>query len=141
MFDKMDPVICNRLLAFIYPDESSMTDEEVKAELKRARINTQPAMNRIRCALKKAKEKEQARSALGNAKEKRLKMLELAQGLSTTVLNTRDEVQQWIMQNFSGPSQALYCRKLEDSSDADLKSLIEDIQLLEGLDNKANDEE
>lgn len=140
MIDKIDPIICNKLLAFIYPDESSMTDEEVQAELKRLRINTQSAMDRIKLVLQRDKEKEHAQSALNDAKEKRIKMLELVQDISITALNTREEIQQWIMRHFSGPSQALYCRRLEDSSDADLKSLIEDIQLIEGLDKSMNDD-
>lgn len=141
MINKIDKITCDRLLSFVYPDESSMTDEEIRAELKRLRINTQPAMDKITFALQKAEKKEQAQKSLADAKEKRLKMLEIVQGIHTTVSNTREEIRKWIMEHLSGSQQALFCRKLEESSDEDLKSLVEDIQSLEELDKKFDDKE
>lgn len=136
MMDKIDSLTCNRLLSFVYPDESSMTDSEVQAELKRLRINTQPAMDKILFAL----QKEQAQASLENAKEKRLQMLQMIQGVSATISSTREGIREWIMEHLSGSQQALYCRKLEESSDDDLESLVEDIQCLEKLDKHLDDE-
>ena len=67
MAKKIDSLTCHRLLSFVYPDESSMTDSEVQTELKRLRINTQPAMDKILFALQKEHKKEQAKASLENA--------------------------------------------------------------------------
>jgi hypothetical protein len=140
MMDKIDSVTCNRLLSFVYPDESSMTDAEIQAELKRLSINTQPAMDKIIFALQKEQKKEQAQASLKNAKEKRLQMLQMIQGVSMTISSTREGIREWIMEHLSGSQQALYCRKLEESSDEDLKNLVEDIRCLEELDKLDNAE-
>jgi hypothetical protein len=141
MMDKIDNITCNRLLSFVYPDESSMTDAEIQTELKRLRINTQPAMDKILFALQKEEKKEQAQASLENAKEKRLQMLQMIQGVSTSISNTREGIREWIMSHLSGSEQALYCRKLEESSDEDLESLVEDIRCLEELDKHSDNEE
>lgn len=141
MMNKIDSLTCNRLLSFVYPDESSMIDAEVQAELRRLKIKTQPAMDKILFALQKEKKKEQAQASLQNAKEKRLQMLRTIQGVGTTISSTREGIRKWILEHLSGSQQALYCRKLEESSDEDLKSLAEDIQCLEELDNNNFDNE
>jgi glycerol-3-phosphate cytidylyltransferase-like family protein len=141
MMDKIDNITCNRLLSFVYPDESSMTDAEIQAELKRLRINTQPAMDKILFALQKEEKKEQAKASLESAKEKRLQMLQMIQGVSTAISGTREGIREWIMKHLSGSEQALYCRKLEESSDEDLESLAEDIRCLEELDKHSDNEE
>ncbi|MBW8016142.1 MAG: hypothetical protein FVQ82_08145 [Planctomycetes bacterium] len=141
MMDKIDSHTCNRLLSFVYPDESKMTDSEVNAELKRLRINTQPAMDKILFALQKEQKKVQAQASLVSAKEKRLQMLNVIQGVGTAISNTREGIKEWIMEHLTGSQQALYCRKLEESSEEDLKSLVEDIQCLEELGNHLDNEE
>ena len=141
MMNKIDNITCNRLLSFVYPDESNMTDTEIQAELKRLRINTQPAMDKVLSALQKEEKREQAQAFLQNAKEKRLQMLQMIQGVGTAVSSTREGIREWIMKHLSGSEQALYCRKLEESSDEDLESLVEDIRCLEELDKHLDNEE
>jgi hypothetical protein len=141
MTDKVDSLTCNRLLSFVYPDESSMTDAEVQAELKRLRIKTQPVMDKILFALQKEQDREQAQASLENAKEKRPQMLQRIQSVGTTISNTREGIQEWIIEHLSGSKQGLFCRKLEETSDDDLKSLIEDIQCLEEFDKHLDNEE
>ncbi len=138
--DKIDNITCNRLLSFVYPDESTMTDAEIQAELKQSNINTQPAMDKILFALQKEQKKEEAQVSLKNAKEKRLLMLKKFKNINPTVSNTREGIWEWIMEHLSGSQQALYCRKLEESSDEDLKSLVEDIQCLDDLDKHSDNE-
>jgi hypothetical protein len=97
-------------------------------------------MDKIRFALTKASERKHAQESLVNAKQKRLNMLEMVKGMSSTISGSREEIRQWIMQYLTGSKQAMYCRKLEETSDKDLKSLAEDILRLEELE-KSFDEE
>lgn len=48
-----DVVLVDRLLSFVYPNESEMTDDEVREELRRLGINTDAAMKKVREALRK----------------------------------------------------------------------------------------
>lgn len=139
-FENIDGVLCDKLFNFIYPDENNMTDEEIQAELQILKIDTRPAMDKIRFALTKASERKHAQESLVNAKQKRLNMLEMVKGMSSTISGSREEIRQWIMQYLTGSKQAMYCRKLEETSDKDLKSLAEDILRLEEL-GKSFDEE
>ncbi len=139
-FKNIDGVLCDKLFNFIYPDENNMTDEEIQAELQKLKIDTRPAMDKIRFALTKAGERKHAQESLVNAKQKRLNMLEVVKGMSSTITGSREEIRQWIMQYLTGSKKAMYCRKLEETSDKDLKSLAEDILRLEKL-GKSFDEE
>lgn len=139
-FKKIDPVLCNKLFDFIYPNENNMTDEEIQAELKNLKINTTSAMDKIRDVLNKADERKQAQKSLANATQKRQKMLETYKDISSTISGGREEIRQWIMQHLSGSKQAMYCRKLEEASDEDLKSLAEDILHLEELEKDFDEE-
>jgi hypothetical protein len=141
MMDKIDNITCNRLLSFVYPDDSAMTDAEIQAELKRLRINTQPAMDKILFVLQQEQKKGEAQESLKNAKEKRLLMLKKFKNIKTNISNTREGIREWITEHLSGSQQALYFRKLEESSNEDLKSLAEDIQCLDELDKHLDNEE
>ncbi|KKL12185.1 hypothetical protein LCGC14_2538290, partial [marine sediment metagenome] len=98
-FKKIDPVLCNKLFDFIYPNENNMTDEEIQAELKKLKINTTSAMDKIRDVLNKADERKQAQKSLANATQKRQKMLEAFKDISSTISGGREEIRQWIMQH------------------------------------------
>lgn len=139
-FENIDDALCNKLFDFIYPDETSMTDEEIQAELKKLKIDTTPAMDKIRVALNKVDERKRARKSLANAKQKRQKMLEGIKGIGSTISGGREEIRQWIMLYFSGPKQEIYYRKLEGTSDEDLKSLAEDILHLEEFEKDFDEE-
>ena len=67
-FTNLDSALCDKLLSFIYPDEISMTDEEIQAELQRLKIDTTAAMDKIIFTLKKVAEKKEAQESLGVAK-------------------------------------------------------------------------
>lgn len=139
-FENIDNILCGKLLDFIYPDESCMTNEEIQAELQKLKIDTRPAMDKVRFALNRANERKQAQESLANAKQKRQKMLEAVKGISSTISGNREEIRQWIMQHLSGSKQAIFCRRLEEASDEDLKSLAEDILHLEELEKNFDEE-
>jgi len=139
-FANLDRALCDKLLSFIYPDESNMTYEEVQAELQRLKINTTASMDKIALALRKAAEKKEAQESLAVAKLKRQKMLEKLKNIIPTISGGREELRQWITEHFTGSQQAVFCRKLEETSDEDLKSLAEDIIRIEELNNSIDDE-
>jgi len=70
-FANFDPALCDKLLSFIYPDESNMTDEEVQAELHRLKIDMKPAIDKLNMALNFCNQKRKAQAELRIAREKR----------------------------------------------------------------------
>jgi len=139
-FAKLDRMLCDKLLSFIYTDESNMTDEEVQAELQRLNIDTTASMNKILTALQKANERIKAQESLAAAKLKRPKMLEMLKNVTSTISGDREELKRWITENFTGEQQVVLCRKLEKTSDEDLKSLAEDILRLKDINDSFDDE-
>jgi hypothetical protein len=139
-FKKFDRTLCDKLLSFIYIDESNMTDKEVQAELQRLNIDTTASMNKIRTALQKADERSKAQESLAFAKLKRPKMLDMLKNINSSMSGGREGLKQWIIEHLSGSEQAVFCRKLEDASDSDLKSLVEDILRLKDLDDSLDNE-
>lgn len=139
-FSNLDPALCDKLLSFIYPDESNMTDEEVKAELQRLKIDTRASMDKIRSALQGVNERSRAQESLAVAKLKRQKMLEMLKNSTFMISCGREELKQWITEHLSGSKQAVFCRRLEETSDEDLKSLAEDILRLKDLNDSFDNE-
>ncbi|GAI71115.1 unnamed protein product [marine sediment metagenome] len=64
-FTNLDKVLCDKLLNFIYPDESNMTDEEIQAELQRLKIDMRPAIEKLNMALNFCNEKQKAQAKRG----------------------------------------------------------------------------
>ena len=141
-FANLDRALCDKLLSFIYPDESNMTDEEIQAELQRLKIDMRPAIEKLDMALKFCNEKQKAQAEYKTAREKRLSLLEKFRQIKLPDLPAlRNELQEMISQHLSAPLQATYFRKLEEAaSEQDLKTLLEDILLLESLDQDSKDE-
>jgi len=142
-FENFDDVLCDKLFSFIYPDEKNMTDEEVQAELQRLNIDTMAAMDKISFALQQANEREKAQESLAIAKQKRPEILERLKNIrniTPTISGSREKLKQWIIEHFTGSRQTVLCRKLEKTSDEDLKSLAEDILRLKDIDEYFSDE-
>ncbi|MCK5127222.1 MAG: hypothetical protein KAR42_13290 [candidate division Zixibacteria bacterium] len=59
-FEKFNAESCRKLFDFLYPDEESMTDQEIQDELKAKNIDTSAGMKRILEALKKRRESNNA---------------------------------------------------------------------------------
>jgi hypothetical protein len=139
-FENFDSSLCDKLFDFIYPNEMNMTEKEVQAELQRLNIDTTASMNKIRTALQKANERRKAQESLAVAKLKRQKMLEMLKNIGSTISGGREELKQWITEHLNGSEQAVFCRKLEETSDQDLKSLVDDILRLKGLGDSFDNE-
>jgi hypothetical protein len=93
-------------------------------------------------ALNFCNEKQKAQAELKVAKEKRLPLIEkLKQIKMPSFLNFRDELQKRFAQHLSAPQLATYSRKLDEAaSEQDLKTLLEDILLLESLEGGSKNE-
>lgn len=142
-FTNLDKVLCDKLLNFIYPDESNMTDEEIQAELQRLKIDMRPAIAKLNMALNFCNEKQKAQAKYKTAREKRLSLLEKFKQIKIPNLPVqRNVLQEMIAQLLNAPLKATYSRKLEEAaSEQDLQSLLEDILRLESLDRDSKNEE
>lgn len=142
-FTNLDKVLCDKLLNFIYPDESNMTDEEIQAELQRLKIDMRPAIEKLNMVLNFCNEKQKAQAKYKTAREKRLSLLEKFKQIKIPNLPVqRNVLQEMIAQLLNAPLKATYSRKLEEAaSEQDLQSLLEDILRLESLDRDSKNEE
>lgn len=142
-FTNLDKVLCDKLLNFIYPDESNMTDEEIQAELQRLKIDMRPAIEKLNMALNFCNEKQKAQAKYKTAREKRLSLLEKFKQIKIPNLPVqRNVLQEMIAQFLNAPLKTTYSRKLEEAaSEQDLQSLLEDILRLESLDRDSKNEE
>lgn len=133
--------LCNKLFDFVYPDESTLSDDDVCAELKRMRIDTSKAKLKLKWTLDHLGKRVQNQQLLATARKQRLgftdKLQELNKKISSLSLPQKiNDLKQFIIENMDGEGQGVFCRKLEEvSSEEDLQSLAEDILLLEELDN------
>jgi len=141
-FADLDRALCDKLLSFIYPDESNMTDEEIQAELQRLKIDMRPAIERLNMALNFCNEKQKAQGEYKTAREKRLSLLEKFKQIKIPNLPAqRNVLQEMIAQLLNAPLKATYSRKLEEAaSEQDLQSLLEDILRLESLNRESKNE-
>lgn len=141
-FEDFNNDLCDKLFDFIYPDESSLSDKEVDAELQRLRIDVRPTWDKIQMALHHRKEMECARIKLESAKKKRPSILAKLKSIQTPYLpDIREQIKQLLEERFTGPRKAAYFRKLESASDEDLKTLLEDFSLLEEFSKDSNNVE
>lgn len=141
-FEHFSNDLWDKLFDFIHPDESSMSDKEVEAELQRLEIDIRPAWNKIQMALNQEKEAERARTELESAKRKRPSILGRLKSVQIPSLpDIREQIQKLAEERLAAPEKAAYCRKLESSSDEDLRTLLEDLSLLEEFSKDSNNVE
>ena len=141
-FEDFNNDLCDKLFDFIYPDESSLSDKEVDAELQRLGIDIRPAWDKIQMALNYYKETERARKKLESAKKRRPSIVAKLKNIQAPYLpDIREQIKQLLEERFTGPQKAAYFRKLESASDEDLKTLLEDFYLLEEFSKDSNNVE
>jgi hypothetical protein len=141
--ENFDTKLWNNFFNFIYPDEENMTQAEVRAELQRSNIDIRSAMSKLNMALATFHEKQKAQAELKTARGKRLSLLEKFKQIKMPSLpDLRNELQHTITQHLNTAQQPVYFRKLEEAaSEQDLKTLLEDILLLESLDRDTKNDE
>ena len=138
-----DDRVWGRFFDFVFPDERDLTRDQVQAELRRQGIDMRQPTAKLAYVLKRARESQDARAALEAARRRRPSLLARLTGVeapSGPII--RETLRRMITERLAGPQQAVYARKLESAaSDADLKSLLEDISRLEAFSEDSADGE
>lgn len=119
----------NEFLLGEEPDFKDMSTGEIAAYLKKNKLDSGRVFKAARSALNEA----QGEVKLAKAREKRLS---LQSNLPTTrkPLGQRAALLEQIRQLAGAEAATVYARKFEDSPDEDLRSLLEDFELLKQLD-------
>jgi hypothetical protein len=123
------------LAEFLYePDLDELSPDEIRARLKETKTDVELVRKRFATALAQAK----GRSHLAEARERRERFMsrvaELRQQL-TSDINVRERVRDFVQEVFGGKSEAAVAwRNFERATDADLRTMIDDLTLLEDLD-------
>ena len=139
--ERFDVRTWRKFFVFLLPDEKNMTHQEVEAELQHLGIDTRPGLAKVQQALKRMAATHEARTALEAARKQRPSLLARLGGVASAVGSlTKENLQQVIMERFSGTAQAAFFRKLESAaSEEDLKSLLDDMTKLDALTEEPDD--
>ncbi len=123
-----------KLLAeFLYEPELNLSADEIRVRLKEAHVDIAQVEKRFRAALAQAR----GRSALATAQQRReaflSKISDLKKQLATSS-EVREHVRQLVEKLFGQEATAAVAwRNFEKATDDDLRSMIEDMTLLEEL--------
>lgn len=138
-FKRFQAPVWDRFFDFVSECHEDLTDREVRDELKRRGIDVTKAFGKVQQALRTAK----ARADLESARASRPDILKRIQSRAITgISGSLEDVKRAISRQFqgSGQVQAAFFRKLENAeSEEDLRSLLEDAQLLDALSSESND--
>lgn len=129
-----DERVWSRFFDFVFQDEENMSRSEVQKELSRMHIDMRQAKEKLHRALRHARDSQVAIASLQVAKEKRPALLaRLASIRKPSVTMIKEALRKEITKRFSGSQQAVYARKLEEASEADLESMLDDVSLLDAF--------
>ena len=133
--NELDDRVWSRFFDFVFTDERNLTRDQVREELRQQGIDLRETRAKLLSTLKNAREAQEARTTLEHAKQRRRIFLEKLTGIKLPAgSDVRATLKRMITDRLSGEQQAVYARKLENvSSDQDLRSLIEDISLLDAF--------
>ena len=139
--DRFDDRTWKRFIAFVVPDEDGMTYQEVEAELQHMGIDTRRALEKVQRALSQTEASRAAQAALEEARRRRPSLIAKLHGMVSGVGHMAEEdIRQVIRERFSGTEQAAFFRKLESAaSEEDLKSLLEDMSMLDVIEEDSED--
>jgi hypothetical protein len=127
----------DHLFQFLADDHEAVSRAEVQSDLQRLGVSAQGAIKRVFAALDAVKAREELRDV---GSQRRAVVDRLTKITATGVKNIREKLQQLIQEKLSGSTQAAYFHKLEGAAtDADLGSLLEDIERLNALGNDIDD--
>jgi len=112
-------------LDLVEPDLDSLTQEEVRQELRASGIDCASVLDRVKSSIQKHAD----RAALTQASQKRERLLRPAPGPLDAVRKTRDALLDEIRKLIDPVLAQVYMNKMEKAaSDNDLSSLLEDLQ-------------
>ena len=135
---ELDEQDWNRLFDFLMPEQDELLDKDAKRLLARLQIDVQPFVRRIKDLI----ESKQAQVKLKNAGPRRRAILEKLKSLSLQgqfdLATLKQSVHQALKRDEIG---AVYWNRLEDVDNPDdLRSLLEDISMLELMDDLDEDD-
>jgi hypothetical protein len=111
------------------PDFKTMTTEQVAEYLKKNKLDANQVFAATRALLKETR----GQMELARARKRRFRVEE-SLPLGERLRGTRMTLLEQIRALAGSRAAAVYARKLEDSPDADLRSLLEDFEFLDQLD-------
>lgn len=135
-FTQFQEPVWDRFFDFVFACDEDLSRAEVQEELRRRGIDVTKAVNKVQQAVRTAKarsELDAARQSLPGILEKarRIRLPDVGAGL--------EELKRRIAEQFRG-AQAAFFRRLEDAeSEEDLRSLLEDADLLDALSGEDDD--
>ena len=127
---RFDDRAWDRLFEFLHPPVTELSDQEVKAELQKARIDITRALRRVQQAI----ESQKARALYAHAQQTRPGVVtQLREIVSQHTDAVVDRIQQ-VRQLLQETPYAAYAYKLQKTStDKDLESILTDLERLEAL--------
>ncbi len=137
-FTRFQEPIWDRFFDFVFACDEDLSRSEVQEELRRRGIDVTPALTKVQQALRTAR----ARADLESARQSRPSLLAKIRRFSLPDVGSNlDELKRRIAEQFGGGQlQAAFFRKLEAAgSEDDLRSLLEDAELLETLSEEDDD--
>lgn len=131
--------VWDRLFLLLYPCDESVTDDEVRADLKRLGIDMKPAFQRLHSMI----ETQRARARFAAAKDKRASLSQkIRDVVAPAVEDLRAGVKDLIGKIKGDEAQLAYFHKLEGAAtEEDLQSLFDDLEKLDAIQEFGNDTE
>lgn len=122
------------LARFLHEPLVDARAEEIRGELKRGGVDT----NRLKKRFGEALAQAQGRAILSAARVKRESFLTLLSGVRDrlpTITDVRGQVRGIVEQIYGGDQQAaVVWRNFEEATDADLRTMLEDLTLMDEID-------
>ena len=137
-FTRFQEPVWDRFFDFVFACDEELSRSDVQEELKRRGIDVTKAVNKVQQALRTAK----ARAELKAARQSRPALLAKARRFSLPDIGAGlEEIKRRIAELFrESHVQAAFFRKLEAAeSEEDLRSLLEDAELLDALSEEEDD--
>ena len=135
--ERFDNQVWDRFFDFVTPDVEQMSSSEVDAALQRAGIDPTGAFVRVQQALDARKAREQLARARAARPSVIQKLKEIG---SVPIENARQVLHEMISHRAPKSAHGVLFRKLEKAAtDADIESILLDIQRLDQLDAEGDD--
>jgi len=130
-FTRFQEPVWDRFFDLVSESDEHLSRVEVQEELKRRGIDVTRAVNKVQQALQTSK----ARAELEVARKIRPGLIAKAKRLPLPEINARlEQLKRKVVEKFRGEVQMAFFRKLEGAqSEEDLRSLLEDANLLDAL--------
>lgn len=115
------------------PETDDLSQKEIRSRLTAAGVNMDTVKRRYESLLAQAEGRSVLAAARGQRQSFMARMVDLREHLPTSG-DVREQVRQFVQEVFGGRAEAAVAwRNFEHATDADLRSMLEDLTLLEEL--------